>query len=87
MPIDPPNGISFENRQTGIRKNYDGSSDDEAYYVQYSFRFHRDTSFAFIAEFDCDVEFESNPLVILGADQSKFRMEVLEFKGNLKIFT
>jgi len=85
------NGIFIENQQVGIRKNYKGLTDDKNFFVQVSYRLLRGYSFAFILELKDEVTFESekikvnfnsNNLVTIGADQSKFKMEVSEFKNN-----
>ncbi len=67
--------IFKEVQQVGIRKNYEGKTDDKAFYMQtfYSFK-ERDTSFAFYAEID--VELQSSSLVYLGGERQAFSFEV-----------
>ncbi|OPZ79093.1 MAG: CRISPR-associated protein [Alphaproteobacteria bacterium ADurb.Bin438] len=80
--------IFKEVQQVGIRKNYEGKTDDKAFYMQtfYSFK-ERDTSFAFYAEID--VELQSNPLVYLGGERQAFSMKVekdKKFDPNILVY-
>lgn len=69
--------IFIAHKQTGIRKNYKGVTEDNAYYIQVFYKL-KDYSFAFIVEIDDDKNLASQPLVVLGAEQSKFRMDVAQ---------
>jgi len=73
---DPHNGIFVEYQQTGIRKNYKGITEDNAYYVQTFYKLDKGYSFAFILELDDSIKIESQNVVILGGEQSKFKMDV-----------
>lgn len=75
---DPHNGIFIEYQQTGIRKNYKGLTEDDAYYVQTFYKLDKGYSFAFILELDGDIEFSSQELVTIGGEQSKFKMVVTD---------
>lgn len=70
--------IFIEHKQIGIRKNYKGNSEDNAFYVQYFYKLKKGYSFAFILELEDDIKFETEELVTIGGEQSKFRMEVTE---------
>lgn len=72
------NGIFIEHKQIGIRKNYEGKSEENAFYVQYFYKLIKGYSFAFILKLEDGVEFKTNELVSIGGEQSKFRMEVSE---------
>ena len=79
--------IFIEKKQVGIRKNYKGGSDDEAYYIQTFYGMKDGYSFAFIVELeekveDIDVNFSSQKLVVFGGEQQAFKMEVEEFKDS-----
>lgn len=75
------NGIFIEQKQVGIRKNYEGKSDDKSFFVQILRKLKKGYSFAFILELKNlelknGTKFNNNNVVTLGADQSKFKMEV-----------
>ncbi len=73
----PENGIFIGDKQVGIRKNYDGKSDEKAFYVQTFYRLDNGYSFCFLLELKDGTDFNSNDVVILGGEQSKFKMEVI----------
>lgn len=75
------NGMFIKNEQVGIRKNYDGNSGDKAYYIQIFFKIVKGYSFVFILELEDNDDFESQNVVVLGGEQSKFKMDVSEFVG------
>ncbi|MCG8573651.1 MAG: type III-B CRISPR module-associated protein Cmr3 [Flavobacteriales bacterium] len=76
--------IFVEHKQTGIRKNYDGKTENEAYYIQYFKKFKNSLktqfSFAFILELDEHINPEklNQPKVVLGGEQQTFKMECFE---------
>ncbi|MBK6914995.1 MAG: hypothetical protein IPH11_15540 [Ignavibacteriales bacterium] len=78
-----------EYKQVGIRKDYKGKTQDDAYYIQIFYKIMKGYSFASIVELDDNfifdqkeirVNFSSEAIVFLGAEQSKFRMDVTETK-------
>jgi len=82
MQNSPLNGVFIDHRQAGIRKNYDGKSEDKAYYTQVFYKLLDGYSFAFIVELDESATFESQSIVTLGGEQSKYKMEVVQFAGH-----
>ena len=80
----PENGIFIEDEQTGIRKNYEGNTDEKAFYIQSFYKLDKNYSFAFILELEDNANFTTRDLVILGGEQSKFRMEVENFDDSFE---
>jgi CRISPR-associated protein Cmr3 len=74
--------IFIEQKQIGIRKNYEGKTDDDAFYVQTFYKLEKGYSFAFILTLEDDINFSTNELVTIGGEQSKFRMDVEDFSKN-----
>lgn len=80
--------VFVEHKQVGIRKQYSGGTDDDAYYIQTFYKFKSNQiigeinySFAFIVELEKDIKFSSQQLVNLGGEQQTFKMEVIpDFK-------
>ncbi|NVK64973.1 MAG: hypothetical protein HWE22_10320 [Flavobacteriales bacterium] len=85
-----PDKIFADRQQTGIRKNYKGETEDNAYYIQFFKRFQnsadRQYSFAFVLELDASVNHEilNQPKVVLGAEQCTFTMECSPFEEEFK---
>ncbi len=73
-----------EHKQIGIRKKYEGGTDDKAYYIQTFYKFHNSFCFAFIVELDKDASFSSQDIVTFGAEQQAFKMEVSEYTEESK---
>ena len=80
--------IFIEHKQVGIRKNYEGGTDNDAYYVQTFYKFHKGFGFAFIVELEdsvsvngtnIKVNFDSQDIVVFGGEQQAFKMVVEEF--------
>lgn len=63
-------------QQTGIRKDYEGKTQEKSYYLQTFYRFKDHGAFTFLLELDENAIFESQSLVIFGGEQGVFRMEV-----------
>lgn len=80
------NEIFQEHRQIGIRKNYEGNSEDgdKGLYIQIFYKFKASYCFAFVVEFDEKTELKSSDLVSFGGEQQSFNMEISEFKDNLE---
>ncbi len=76
--------VFAEHKQVGIRKQYEGGTDEKAYYVQTFYKFINNYSFAFIVELDASTKFSSRDIVIFGGEQQAFRMEVTDFSGEFK---
>ncbi|MDP2303481.1 MAG: type III-B CRISPR module-associated Cmr3 family protein [Ignavibacteria bacterium] len=70
--------VFIEQKKIGIRKYYNGKSEENAFYVQFFYKLKKGHSFAFILELEDGVKFETNELVSIGGEQSKFRMDVSE---------
>jgi len=88
----PTNGIFIKEQQVGIRKNYDGETKDEAFYIQTFLRFNKDFCFAFIVELDLEYDeknlntkFESSNLVIFGGEKCTFHMNVTDINSSLSL--
>ncbi len=77
---DSENGIFIKDRQVGIKKNYEGKTDEKDYFVHVYLKLLEDYSFAFILELDANAMFGSKETVTMGCEQSKFKMDVLEIK-------
>lgn len=76
--------IFKEHKQVGIRKQYAGGTDDDAYYIQTFFKFKSKQiinestySFAFVVELEKNINFRSQQVVNLGGEQQTFKMEVI----------
>lgn len=73
--------VFIEKRQVGIHKNYDGSSDDDAYFIQSFYTFKKTDnhffSFSFIVELDDSAKFETKQVVTFGGEQQLFKLEVI----------
>lgn len=76
--------IFKKQRQVGIRKKYEGGTDDKAYYIQFYYKLTKDFSFAFIVELNAVATFSSQDVVIFGGEQQAFKMEVSDFKGKFE---
>lgn len=72
--------IFIEHKQTGIRKNYEGNTEENAFYIQTFIQLTPGYSFAFILELEEETEFKNQEIVILGAEQSKFKMDIDTFE-------
>ena len=70
-----------EHRQVGIRKQYEGGTDEKAYYIQTFYKLINNYSFAFIVELDEKAKFSSQDMATFGGEQEAFKMEVEIFKG------
>lgn len=68
--------IFEENPQIGIKKNYVGKTDENAFFKQTYMRMRKGFSFAFYAEFR--EEPKVNDITFMGADQSLFKIEIDE---------
>ncbi len=82
-----------EYQQVGIIKNYEGGTDDEAYYLQTFIRFNNkdekgnirhDYTFALLVELDDSAIFASQEVVVFGGEQQTFKMYVKEIKDENK---
>ncbi len=78
--------IFHEHRQIGIRKNYEGKTEDgdKGLYIQIFYKFKASYCFAFVVELDDNISFNSSEMVSFGGEQQSFKMEVSEFKDNLE---
>ncbi len=74
--------VFIEHKQVGIRKKYDGGTDDEAYYVQTFLKIKEGFSFAFIVELEENTRFASQNLVVFGGEQQVFKMDVEDFDAD-----
>ena len=83
--------IFIEHKQVGIRKNYEGGTDNDAYYVQTFYKFHKGFGFAFIVELEdivsfngtnIKVNFDSMDIAIFGGEQQTFKMVVEKFNSD-----
>lgn len=74
--------VFLEHKQVGIRKKYEGGTNDKSYHVQTFYRFEKDFCFAFIVELAKGTIFESQKFVNLGGEQESFDMEVKSFEDN-----
>ncbi len=70
--------------KVGIRKNYEGKTDDNAFYMQ-TFRKFRDDDFSFAFFVECEVKIEPNNLVFVGGERQSFNMEVKEVNKDFKV--
>ena len=77
--------IFTEHKQVGIRKNYEGKTDEKAYFVQTYRKMKNGYAFGFIVELD-DFDLKSKEVVIFGGEQQAFKMEVTEFDDDLENF-
>lgn len=73
-----------KHKQVGIRKKYEGGTDEKAYYIQTFFKLIKDFSFAFIVELDDRARFSSQDVVLFGGEQQAFKMEVDVFSGKFE---
>ncbi len=69
--------VFIEHKQVGIRKDYNGKTDEKAFYVQTFWKMKKGYGFSFIAELDFDLK--SNHNVVFGGEQQMFRMDVEKF--------
>jgi CRISPR-associated protein Cmr3 len=86
------NDVFKKHKQVGIRKKYDGGTDEKAYYIQTFFRFGEDVkksnySFSFITELDEKAKFSSQEIVVFGGEQQIFKMEVVDFDSEFENLT
>lgn len=72
--------VFIEHKQVGIRKKYEGGTDNEAYYIQIFYKLVQDFSLAFVVELDSSVVFKGEDLVVFGGEQQSFKMEVEDFR-------
>jgi CRISPR-associated protein Cmr3 len=70
--------VFTECKQVGIRKNYKGITEDDAYYLQTFLKFKNNFCFAFIIDLADDAKLESQPIVIFGGEQQAFKMEIVK---------
>jgi len=75
--------IFTEHKQVGIRKNYEGKTDDKAYFVQTYRKMKNGYAFGFIVELD-GFDLKSKEVVIFGGEQQAFKMEVTGFSDNFQ---
>jgi len=61
--------------QIGIKKNYSGNTEENAFFKQTSYRLNKGFSFAFFAQFNQKPEFECG-VIFMGGDQSLFKFEI-----------
>ncbi len=75
--------IFEEHKQVGIRKKYEGGSNDKSYHLQSFYKFKKNYCFAVIVELSDDVNvnvnFKSQSIVTFGGEQKSFRMDVSQF--------
>lgn len=76
--------IFKEKKQVGIRKNYEGKTEENAYYIQIFYKLENDYSFAFIVELEENVTFISQDVVTFGGEQQTFKMEVSDFSADFE---
>lgn len=74
--------VFIEHKQVGIRKKYEGGTDDKAYYIQIFYKLDQNFSLAFIVELEDSVNFKSEDLVVFGGEQQSFKMEVEDFTAD-----
>jgi len=90
------NGIFIAQEQVGIKKNYQGNTEDNAFYVQTFYKLQKGYAFAFVVELSNEIEyssgekikpeFESRDMVIFGGEKSAFNMEVKEVEKDYDEF-
>lgn len=68
--------IFQDHEQVGIRKKYEGGTDDKAFYMQTFKKFSDDYSFAFYATIDDSITLNKSLHVFLGGERQSFRMDV-----------
>lgn len=68
--------IFSEDMRNGISKDYEGKSQDNAYYMQVSYRMTDQQRFVFYADVDIDLTAYDGQLVKLGADSSSFIVKI-----------
>lgn len=78
-------GIFVRQQQVGIRKDYQGKTDDDSYYLQTFLKMKEGYGFAFTLELknSNDYIFKSDQ-VVFGGEQSMFDMEVEELKTEIE---
>lgn len=76
--------VFLEHKQVGIRKNYEGATENEAYYIQFFYKFEENYSFAFVVELSADISFSGSNLVFFGGEQQSFQMEVIPFENDFE---
>lgn len=76
--------VFIKHQQVGIRKQYEGGTDEKAYYIQTFFKLNKNYSFAFVVELDESTKFSSRDIVVFGGEQQAFKMEVNPFNGKFK---
>lgn len=85
-----PDDLFTDHKQTGIRKNYKGQTDENAYYIQYFKKFQQKAkerySFAFILEVDKTVDPNTfnQEMVVLGGEQQTFKMTCTKASKDFK---
>ena len=90
---DKKEGLFSAKQQVGIRKNYQGVTDEKAYYLQTFKKLAAGYSFGFMLELADQykwsdtkeqVKFQSSDVVIFGGEQCAFKMEVEETKQSFE---
>ena len=76
--------ILIEDRRDGNRKEYDGESKEDGFYVQYCFRMKHGYAFGFEVVLGENANLNSRNLVIFGGERSKYTMEVVPIKKDDK---
>ncbi|MDO4790561.1 MAG: type III-B CRISPR module-associated protein Cmr3 [Porphyromonas sp.] len=74
--------LFVEDSRVGMRKNYEGNTDDNSFFYETFYRFNnengkRNLCFAFYCELETEREF-SNRIVHLGGERQPFSMEVIK---------
>lgn len=73
-----------EHKQVGIRKKYEGGTDEKAFYIQTFYKLINNYSFSFVVELDEAAKFSSQDMAVFGGEQSMFKMEVSPFVGEFE---
>lgn len=69
----------------GIKKSKAGESDEDSFFRKKSYFPKASAHFAFVATFSEPLEWENNPLVSLGADQSSFSLAIKKEDKDLEL--
>ncbi len=76
--------IFKEVEQVGIRKNYDGTTDDKAFYIQ-TYRKFKSSDMAFAFYVNSDIEINPSNLIFIGRERQSFSMEVEKVEAGFKV--
>lgn len=76
--LDLYEDIFEEDTRNGISKDYSGKSQENAYYMQTSYRMKGQQKFVFFADVNLDITEYSGQIVSLGADSSNFIVSIEE---------